>query len=200
MSKLDPPPSVIKLVTSEYDISAETTKDNSQPDSIWKKWFLSLFTKVEEKVTAGYGGAFQNTDALFDVPATPNYNTMIVDTLRPVNQLGFSVDLGAETFTFTSQGVWKVNISFNLSGINELNQSRTFIARIYNVTDSVQAAFVSVPVSRNQGDVWFTAPITMDVIPSNVNKTFRVELGGGDAIAGGTLIGAGVSANRVDES
>ncbi len=160
---------------------------------------FSIAERLSTSVRAGYGGARQDVDIAFDVPASPSYITMVIDTLRPVNQLGFSVDLVNETFSYTEAGVWSTTISFNIEGISELNQSRTFRARIYNVTDAVEVAFAVVPVSRNQGDIWFSVTLISDIIAADVNKVLRIELGGGDAISNGTLVGASIAANRVNE-
>jgi len=180
--KLEPPPS--KVV--EFD-------------GQWIRWIFNLYTHVKQSVKAGYGGARQIADVAFDVPASPSYITMVIDTLRPVKQLGFSVDLVNETFSFTEAGVWSTVISFNLEGIAELNQSRTFRARIYNVTDAVEVNYASVPVSRNQGDVFFSATLIADITDADINKILRIEMGGADAISNGTLINASIAVNRVSE-
>ena len=41
---LDPPPSVVELVISTKD------KDNTRPDSIWKKWLNNLYEWVLENM------------------------------------------------------------------------------------------------------------------------------------------------------
>jgi hypothetical protein len=83
--KLDPPPSVVELVTSYYD--GNKVIDKNQADAIWKKWLNALYEKVKEIVEDEWGKGDLTLDAwgtpkvtmdtslfhglfTFDVPAT----------------------------------------------------------------------------------------------------------------------------------
>jgi len=169
-------------------------------DGQWIRWLFNLYQHVKPSVKAGYGGAFQSADITpFDIPST-TFITLPYDTLRPANSIDFSVDLVSESFNFGSTGAWKLSIGFNIAGITELNQSRVFGVELYNTTDSVVVANAVSPVSRNQGDVFFSTTVMFDISPSQVGKTLIIRMGGtSDSIAGGTLIAANIAVNRVSE-
>lgn len=69
INKLDPPPSVVELVTSTYDPGSETNVDKGRQDAQWKLWFNNLYEWVL---------ANMNKDFFFEVSAgnvnghTPN--------------------------------------------------------------------------------------------------------------------------------
>ena len=48
MNDLEPPPSLVDLVTSTYD--GDKSIDKSKADSIWKKWFSNLYEAVKENM------------------------------------------------------------------------------------------------------------------------------------------------------
>ena len=148
---------------------------------------------------AGYGGATQEANISFDIPVT-TYITVPFDTkIFPTTERGFIVDLAAETFKFTVKGAWAVNVTFNLENITELNSSRTFNIRLFNVTDATAGKTSVVPVSRNQGDVLVAITFLVNIDATLVNKNFRLEVGGFDAVAGGDLVNASVSATQAAE-
>ncbi|MGB5685924.1 MAG: hypothetical protein WBM35_08935, partial [Candidatus Electrothrix sp.] len=155
-----------------------------------------LAAYLRQCTLAGYGGAVQIADIAFDIPAL-TYRTIPIDTLEPVVQRGVVIDLINDTIGFSFDGVWRFSVSFNIENIDEQNSSRTFNVRPYNVTQDVPGASIVVPVSRNQGDIYFVTTLILDNVI--VGDDYRVEVGGVDAIAGGTLIEAQIQANNLTE-
>ena len=154
---------------------------------------------ISELVIAGYGGGVQEADIpLFNIPAL-TYVALPIDTLSPAVQRGMTTSLTNNTVTFTVAGTWRLNIEFNLENIIEQNASRVFNLRAWNVTDSAQLDYAAIPVSRNQGDVFMSWCFLAEIPDSLLNKEIRMEVGGVDAVDGGTLINASVQANFVSE-
>jgi len=208
MLPLDPPPSIVKLVSSEYDTDSEVTNDNIQPDSIWKKWMLSLFTNVEtlnrviiELVPAGYGGGKQVANFALDIP-TVTFNTLPFDTLAPVTQRGVTFDTVSDTFTFESAGVWTIMFNMSIQGHNSNNGGRVFTIRAFNVTQSTAGDGVVVGVGRNVTDTFVSMSFLAEISQANVddNDSFRIEVGNADtAINGGTLVAGGIQTTHSSE-
>ena len=155
-----------------------------------------LISAINELVIAGYGGGVQVANLAYDIPAL-TYITLPIDTLVPAVQRGMVTDLVNDTISFKVEGVWRLSVSFNIENITELNASRTFSVRPYNVTQGIPDAPVVVPVSRNQGDIYFITTVLLDNLVQG--DEYRIEIGGGDAISGGTLIEAQIQANNVTE-
>ena len=172
-----------------------------------RRYIDNEFRKIEDETdaieaymaqltVAAYGGGQQVADIAFDIPEV-TYITLPMDTLSPTVQRLVKIDLIADTITFLVEGVWRISVSFNIENITELNSSRTFEVRIYNETQAVSATPLAIPVSRNQGDIFFSTSFIVDgVVPGDI---YRVELGGIDAIAGGDLIDAQIQANNLTE-
>ena len=152
---------------------------------VWIKWFFTLYERVRiiadlivQMTVAGYGGASQEADIGFNIPAG-TYITLPYDTLTfPSNERGFIVDIAADTFKFTAKGAWRFSVDFNIENISEQNQSRTFELRLFNVTDVTVINTFVVPVSRNQGDILQSLSFLVSIPDSLVDKVFRIELGG----------------------
>jgi len=145
-------------------------------------------------VVSGYGGGVQIADIAYDIPAV-TYRTLPIDTLEPAVQRGMVTDLVNDTISFKVDGVWRLSVSFNVENITELNASRTFNVRPYNVTQATAGPPIVVPVSRNQGDIYFITTVLLDNLLEG--DVYRIEVGGGDAIDGGDLIESAIQANNV---
>jgi len=208
MLPLDPPPSIVTLVSSEYDKDSEITKDNTQPDSIWKKWLLSLFTNVEtlnriivELVPAGYGGGRQIAPFAFTIP-TVTYNPLRFDTLSPSTERGVIFNTALNEIEFTEKGVWTLMVFFSLQGHNSDNGGRVFTIRAYNVTQSIAGNGVVVGVGRNVQDTFVSISYLIEITQANIdnNDNFRVEIGNADtAIINGTIVAAGIQTTHASE-
>jgi len=205
---LDPPPSIVKLVSSEYDADSETTKDNIQPDSIWKKWLLSLFTNVEtlnrviiELVPAGYGGGRQIANVALDIPSG-SFNTLPFDTLSPATQRGVTFDTASNTLSFSTAGVWTVMINMSIQNHNSNNGGRVFTVRPFNITQAITGDGFVVGVGRNVQDTFVSISFLAEISQANVdnNDSFRIEVGNADtAITGGTLVASGIQTTHSSE-
>lgn len=192
-------PRYINNPVPQSDGDAETRR------AAWEEFFR-LTSRLEylediisSLVPAGYGGGEQiATVASFNIPAT-TYITVPIDTLSPAIQRGMVADIATDTYKIEIPGVWRFNALLNIENITEVNSSRTFIWRIYNVTDSAVIASVVVPVSRNQGDILTNISAVEDVTDALVGKTLRIEVGGVDAISNGTLVNASIQGNYINE-
>jgi hypothetical protein len=144
---------------------------------------------------SGYGAVSQEIDIPnFDIGA--GWVTLPFDTLTTPTQRGISFDLGAETFTFTAEGVWRFSGGFALQGHNNSQQARLTDMRLFNITQGTGTPGIPVPIARNAEDTTFI--VTDLVTVPNETDVFRFELGGGDSITGGTLISTSIAFNFVD--
>jgi hypothetical protein len=156
----------------------------------------NLETVIVQLTVSGYGAVSQETDIPnFDLGA--GWVTLPFDTLTTPTQRGVSFDLGAETFTFTVEGVWRFSAGFAIEGHdNSPSSARLTNMRFFNITQATGSSGIPVPIARNIEDTTF---IFTDLITvPNTTDVFRIELGGGDAVTGGTMIGTSLAVNFVD--
>lgn len=153
-------------------------------------------------VPAGYGWGNQEAVVPFDIPGSPSFITLPFDTVGPTGLLaprGCTFAPATETFSIDRHGIWRLDISFNIQGHNSVNFGRVFDVVIYDVTTASIAGQASVGLGRNQEDTFFSLSTMFQVVPSQVGDTFRVELGGGDAVTGGDLLFSNVALQFVSE-
>ncbi len=194
------PPFETEEMLSEY-IARQFRAGKYEDESLAARVVL-LEKLIVQLVPSGYGGAVQAADIPgFDIP-TGTYVTLPFDTLAPSVERGVSFDLLANTFTFTSKGVWALLVNVNVQGHNSANSGRNFNLRMFNLTDSTAGAGVVVGVARNQEDTYVSSPVLIEVSQADIDDgdVFRIEVGNADAaITGGTLIGSVVQVHHVSE-
>lgn len=155
--------------------------------------FIASNELIGSLSVAAYGFADLTTPQLFDIGA--GYDTIPFDSA--FSGRGIDFDTANNTFNFNVSGYWRLSYFVNIQNITELNQSRNFEIRAYNVTQAAAEPAIVYPVSRNQGDI--LASVSLIIQINNTNDNFRLEIGGVDAITGGTLSDVNISANVVSE-
>jgi len=155
----------------------------------------NLETLIVELTVSGYGSVSQDIDIPnFDLGA--GWVILPFDTLDTPTQRGISFDIGAETFTFTTNGVWRFSGGFSLEGHNNSQQSRLTHIRFFNITQGTGSNEIPVSIARNAEDTTFNFTNLINV--PNDTDVFRIEIGNGDVVTGGTLIGTSIAVNFVD--
>lgn len=126
---------------------------------------------------AGYGGLVTTAPiALPDIGA--GWTTLEFDDLSVLVPRAVSADLFENTLEADAEGVWVAAITGSLLH-NEVNAARVFDVRSYNVTDGVPISNgIRVFVGRNQGGSNIAFNLLFDIGPSQVDKAFRIEVGG----------------------
>ncbi len=137
---------------------------------------------------AGYGGMDLATPVAFDI--TAGYSTVPFDALSPAVPRGVTFDLVNNTFTMTQAGVWQFIYNMNLSGHNSTNGGRNFNLRLWNVTlGQLVSKELSQGIGRNETYTLVSVSTLIEVpqIAVDDSHVYRIEVGGADAVTGGTL-------------
>jgi len=154
--------------------------------SILESWIVEL-------VPSGYGAARLDIPEAFTLGA--GWTTLPFDT-QVLFPRGVSIDLGTDTFTLLVAGVWRYSVGFSLEGHNSSNGGRVTRLRVFNVTQGIGATEFVVGIGRNVEDTSASLTVIFDA-PNNTD-VYRVELGNGDDVTGGTLNASNVSLNYLD--
>jgi hypothetical protein len=94
-----------------------------------------------------------------------------------------TTDLLAGTVTFDHIGTYRINVNVNLSHDQQANSRKTNV-RLFNVTDATALPnIITMSIGDNQTATNIAVSSLMEIDASNVNKSIRVELGGGDAVS-----------------
>jgi hypothetical protein len=133
-------------------------------------------------IVPGRGGMVKTPDtAGTDIGAgwqTLTYNALTIGTY------GVTLTPASGTFNTTWPGLWELRVLFSMSH-DEQNTGRSTNIRLWNVTDGAQVgASVYVPIGRNQPGTLVPGFLNLDVAAADLGDDIRVEIGGGDTIAG----------------
>lgn len=148
-------------------------------------------------VPAGYGGIYDPGPRAMDLGAAyliVNFSEAVVDSPVGVDQ-----DFPQNGLIFESEGVWLVSIHFTLSGHNSSNAGRTTYGRLRNTTQGVNGNGIPVGIGRNQEDTNFSIVTLQQISAGAVGDVFKLQLGGGDTITGGSLVGTEFSVAHVSQ-
>lgn len=157
-----------------------------------------LESVIVDLTVSGYGGGTQQANVAFGV--TTGWTTIPLDTLRPADQRGVTVNLSNNSISVATESVWRLSYDFSIEGHNSSNSGRVTYIRMYNITDGIASpGEIVVGVGRNQEDTSNSGSFLFDVQPASVNKEIVLQIGGGDAITGGDLIGASLQVNQISE-
>ncbi len=148
---------------------------------------------INELSIAAYGVGEIATPYFF--PITTGWQTVPIDVA--LSGRGMKFDTTANTFNFDVLGFWRFSFFVEILTIDELNASRTSNVRAWNITQGVSAREITFPISRNQGDILVSPSFIIEV--TDLDSEYRMEIGGGDPIANGTLDDFNLSANVVSE-
>ncbi len=146
-----------------------------------------LESLIVQLVPAGYGGMNLLTPV-------PNFNlgagyiTVPFDNIVLAAQKGVTMDPSTDSFTPTVAGPWRFSVGLNLEGFSSSNQGRTTNLRFFNITDGVPALqTLVVGIGRNTEALDTTVAFIVDFVDLDINKAYRLEMGGGSTVTGGTL-------------
>ena len=99
---------------------------------------------------------------------------------------GVTFNLAADTFSFEQECEVLLSVGASFTH-NETNGGRTTYVRLWNVTDGVEAGRLVVGIGRNVAATNFSSVLAAKVQAANVNDSYRLEIGGGDAVSAVTF-------------
>ena len=144
------------------------------------EWVAGNFTPAARSSMRINNVGFSSIDLGWTV--INNYDSEVVPR-------GITNNLSAGTMAFNIYGVFQITVGINLDH-NESNQGRQTFIRFFNVTDSVQAGdLIPISIGRNQPGLNFTDLFEVEILAADLNKEFRLEIGGGSSI---TVLGGSV--------
>jgi hypothetical protein len=148
-------------------------------------------------VIAGYGGMDLATPTAISLTGG-GWVTVPFDAEEPAVPKGVTVNLGNETLTVDTAGLWRVNIGFNIEGHNEVaSGGRTIFMRLYDVTAGTPGTSYPIGIGRNTADTDVNLGGLFQI--AIAGNSIRLEIGGGDDVTGGTLVTANFQLNHVGE-
>ena len=157
-----------------------------------------LETLIVELVPSGYGGMGQNAAvAPFDFGA--GYITVPFNTELTTDSRGVTLDPDNDLFIINISGVWRASFYLFLQGHNTSGNNRTTNLRLFNITKGTPGSSIVVPIIRNAADTVISASFITEVAPVAVGDSIRWEIGGGDAVIGGTMEIANFAINYLSE-
>lgn len=106
MNDLDPPPSLVELVTSTYDPNSKSVNDKSRQDSIWKLWLNNLYEWMLNNMSKDFyfevaRGSVNGHSAANRVAHDANIGTTL-STVGEENQNTYTWSTTADIDTITS--------------------------------------------------------------------------------------------------
>ena len=149
-------------------------------------WLPDLSAGILDSMTgAGYGGVNLSTPTgIADLGA--GFITLPVDTDVVAIPRLVTQDTANDGLEFDQEGVWTANVIFSLSH-DEVNNSREFIVRTFNVTESTAGPSAPIGIGRNNGVTTFSASLLVEISADAAGDLFVIQVGGGDAIASVTV-------------
>lgn len=160
--------------TALTSIGSHQEATDPHPQYLLKTDALAVFA------FAAYGGMIVDTDAAFSNLGGSYQVIDVFDEVYPATPRGVTVSLPASTLAFENDGVYAFAITGTFEH-NSSNQGRTTNIRVWNVTDGAQ---LGAPWVIGTGRNAEATPIAFvgltEIVESNKNKEFRLEIGGGD--------------------
>lgn len=86
------------------------------------------------------------------------------------------------TIKFIYPGIYRVGIFISMEH-DESQQGRQTFVRILNVDNATTESFAPIGIARNQPSTTFAAYPMFEITGTEINKSYRLELGNGDTIA-----------------
>ena len=143
-------------------------------------------------VQAGYGQITDRTTQAQTVTAgwTPvlNYDTALT------NPIGVTQNLANGTLAISTFGKYVLIFGIDIT-FTSLNSGRKTYLRLFNVTDNVVVADITIPIGRDVDAAVGASSIIFTV--TGTGKTARLEIGGGDALANCQRLGANFGVYRI---
>ena len=149
-------------------------------DSLWVPLFDAI-TTASIFNSAAYGSmALSAPVSGPDIPVGSFIPITQFDTVN-IPGRGISLDASADTFSFDFEGVYRVSLIFAIDH-NEVNASRQFELRLFNVTDVSAGAVTVIGMGRNVVVTNFTISFLVDISASNVDDAYRIEVGNANTV------------------
>ncbi len=164
-------------------------------------WTGSKWEALKLWVAAGYGGITQETPTgIGDIGGgILNWETLVADTISTAVPRGVDQLLATNALSLNAAGVWSVSVSFSISH-NEVNSSRQFSIRIFDITSASAGKATLIGIGRNSGVTTFATTFLLDITPGQTGDDWRIEVGGtADNITGVDENSYAFNANLVSE-
>ena len=149
-------------------------------DDLWVPIFDAI-TVASIFNSAAYGSMVLTSPASgSDIPVGSFITITQFDTVN-IPGRGITLDASADTVSFEFEGVYRVSLMFAIEH-NELNSSRQFELRLFNVNDASGLSSTVIGIGRNVGVTNFTASFLVNISVSDVDDVYRVEVGNADTV------------------
>lgn len=149
-------------------------------------------------VAAGYGGVRQ--DSAVGIPDIGGIEQILpADSASLPTPRAVTQNFANDGVNILSQGIWQFAISFSLLH-NEVNNSRTMVVELFDVTDATVVSATTLPVARNQGGANYAATLMADVPQAAEGDLFVMRLSSPDAFTAVTLVTYTFNVNHISEA
>lgn len=119
-------------------------------------------------------------------------------TLQRITPKGISIDLVNSTFSFDSDGVYRLSLVGSMEH-DSVNNGRKFQIRIYNETDQAAGQGVTIGTGRNAEATSIPASFLAEISDEDKGDEFILEIGNGDVYSGVSFQTLILSINAVSE-